>query len=146
MLSSDHDVELYIPDISSPAWLQANYRPFMDKHQYVLSMFTFYKTTQACRANQIAWGFSDGASLDQCIDIGYRVRQATVDLHLKTITLIMAAMVGQDGQILPDSIQRQPLTRNWTDLDANSQAALEKSAEMIRKQMHQYDQRQQGNR
>jgi hypothetical protein len=62
LLSSDRDVELYIPDISNPEWLARNYQSFQDKGQFVLSMFTFYKNPQACRTNQVAWGFSDGAS------------------------------------------------------------------------------------
>ena len=100
-VSSDRDVEIYIPDVTSADWLKANYSDFQDKDQYVLSFFTFYRNTKACRANQIGWGHSDAAHLDACNDISYRVRQVSVDAHLKTVTLRMAAMIGQDGQIVP---------------------------------------------
>src|SRR5271163_4313572 len=83
-LSSDHDVEIYIPDVTSPAWITRNYRDFEDKGQYVLSMFTFYKTTKACETNQIGWGYAGAAHLNACAEIGYRVRQVTVDTTLKT--------------------------------------------------------------
>jgi hypothetical protein len=84
LVSSDHDVEIYLPDVSSPEWLRRNYTDFENKGQYVLSMFTFYRTTKACRANQIGWGYSDAAHLDACNDISYRLRQIAVDSHQKT--------------------------------------------------------------
>jgi hypothetical protein len=140
LLSSDHDVELYIPDVTSPDWLKLNYQTYQDKGQYVISMFTFYQTPKACRANQIGWGYGDSEHLDACnTDIGYRVRQALVDPNLKSVTLIMAAMVGPDGQIDPASIRRQPLVRRWAELDANTQTVLEKTTEIVAKQMKIYD-------
>ena len=139
LVASDPDVEVYIPDVSNPEWLRLNYRDFEDKKQYVLSFFTFYKTPRACKANQIAWGNGDSEHLDACYDIGYRVRQATVDAHLKTVTLIMAAMVDQAGEIVPASMEHQPISRTWHQLDANSQQALEAATTMIATQMAIYD-------
>jgi hypothetical protein len=142
LVAYDNDVEVYIPDLTSPEWLKKNYTGFMDKGQYVVSMFTFYKTPRACRANQIGWGNADAEHLDACSsDIAYRVREATVDTNQKTVTLIMAAMVGQDGQIVPSSMQQQSITRLWTDLDANTQAALKKATAMVTEQMAIYDRR-----
>ena len=138
-VAGDHDVEIYIPDVTSTDWLKRNYTDFEEKDQYVISFFTFYRNTKACRANQIGWGHSDAAHLDACNDISYRVRQVSVDAHLKTVTLIMAAMIGEDGQIVPPSIERQAISRNWTDLDSNSQEALDKATALIAEQMKRYD-------
>jgi hypothetical protein len=144
LVASDHDVEMYIPDVTNPDWLKQNYTDFQERHQYVLSFFTFYRNTKACRANQIAWGKSDAAHLDACNDISYRVRQVTVDTHLKTVTLIMAAMVGQDGQIVPPSVERQAISRSWRELDSNSQDALQKATQLIAEQMRIYDRKVNG--
>ncbi|WP_213806418.1 hypothetical protein [Granulicella sp. dw_53] len=146
MVQSDHDIEIYIPDVTSPDWLKLNYQNFEDRGQYVLSMFTFYKTTKACVASQIGWGYGDAEHLDACIDIGYRVRQAVIDTNLKTVTLLMAAMVGQDGQIDPASIQTQSLVRRWVELDPNTRVGLEKATEIVTKQMKIYDARLQSAR
>lgn len=143
-LSSDHDVEIYIPDVTNADWLKKNYSDFEEKEQYVISFFTFYRNTKACRANQIAWGYSDAAHLDACNDISYRVRQVSVDAHLKTVTLMMAAMIGQDGQIVPSSVERQPISRSWADLDSNSQEALQKATALISQQMKIYDRKVKG--
>jgi hypothetical protein len=143
-VSSDRDVEIYIPDVTSSDWLKRNYADFEEKNQYVISFFTFYRNTKACRANQIAWGYSDAAHLDACNDISYRVRQVNVDAHLKTVTLIMAAMIGEDGQIVPASMERQPISRNWRELDANSQEALDKATALIAEQMKRYDRKVNG--
>lgn len=144
LVASDHDVEVYIPDVTSTEWLQRNYTDFEEKDQYVISFFTFYRNPKACRANQIAWGHSDAAHLDACSDISYRVRQVSVDVHLKTVTLIMAAMIGEDGQVVPSSMERQPISRNWRELDANSQEALDKATALIAVQMKRYDRKVSG--
>ena len=144
LVAQDRDVEIYIPDVSSPSWLQSNYLNFRDKGQYVISMFTFYKTPKSCQLNQIGWGNGDGASLDACNSIGYRVRQATVDAHAKTVTLIMAAMVDPDGQIFSESIRHDSISRTWAQLDPNTQTALEKATALVAVQVRRYDRKQQG--
>ena len=140
-VASDHDVEIYMADVSSPDWLKANYDAFEGRAQYVLTTLTFYKTPTACRANQIAWGYGDTAHLDACVTIGYRVRRATVDVNLKTVTLIEAAMVGQDGTLVNGSVERQGITRRWVEMDANTQTALDAATKLVTKQMDLYDRR-----
>jgi hypothetical protein len=94
----------------------------------------------------IGWGYGDAAHLDACEkDIAYRIRRASVDTHLKTVTLIMAAMVDNRGQIVPASVERQPIFRSWSDLDANTQGALQKATDLITTQMKIYDRRMNGN-
>ena len=141
LVASDKDVEIYIPDISSPDWLRLNYPEFQDKRQYTITLFTFYKTMRACRANQIGWGLGDAEHVNACADISYRVREGSVDAHMKTVTLIMAGMVGQDGQLDPTSIQRQAITKTWADLDTNTRTALEKTTGIVTEQMARYDHR-----
>ena len=140
-VATDHDVEIYIPDLTSPDWLKRNYDMFQNRGQYVVSFFTFYRTPKACRANQIAWGFSDSAHLDACIDIAYRVRQATVDPNLKTVTLISAGMVDPDGNVDPASVQNIHPVRRWQELDPNTQKALEIATAEVTRQMARYDRR-----
>jgi hypothetical protein len=53
LVASDSDVQLYIPDVSNPDWLKKNYRDYIDRGTYIITMFTFYKTPTACRANQL---------------------------------------------------------------------------------------------
>ena len=140
LVFSDADVEMYIPDITSADWLNHNYQSFIDKGQYTVSMFTLYKTPRACRLNQIQSGYSDAAHLDACmVTIRYRLRQAVVDTHQKTATLVTAAMLDQDGQMDPASVQHASRTRFFGELDAGTQAALAKTNELVFKQMKIYD-------
>ncbi len=139
LVASDKDVHIYIPDVTNPEWLERNYPDFENRGIYILSMFTLYKTPEACRANQIAWGLSDGAHLDACNWIGYRVRRATIDPRQKSVTLIMAGMVDQNGQLDPGSIQDQSVSRSWNQLDANTQEALKKANALVTEQMRIYD-------
>jgi hypothetical protein len=142
LVASDKDVEIYVPDVSNTDWLKQNYPDFRDKYQYVLTFLTFYRTPRACRANMIGWGYGDAAHLNACeTDIGYRIRRASVDTHLKTVTLTMAAMVDNQGQIVPASVEQEPVSRDWANLDTNSQAALSKATDFVAQQMKIYDRR-----
>ncbi len=141
------DVEIYLPDVSSQVWLRKNYRSFEDRGQYTLTVFTRYRSPDACRANQIGWGLGDQAHLDACAtDIAYRVRTATVDTNLKTVTLITAGMVDPDGNLDPASVQNNHLVRRWAELDPNTQKALDIATAEITRQMARYDRRLQSTR
>lgn len=142
-LAEDHDVIIYMPDTSTPQWLQRNYSNYLNKGTYVLSLFTFYRTPAACRANQIAWGLGDAAHLNACVDIAYRVRRALIDPVSKSITLEAAAMVDQNGNIQPATVQEDRVFRTWDQLDTNTQTALKKADELISAEMKIYDARQQ---
>jgi hypothetical protein len=146
MVVTDKDYEIYIPDITAPEWLARNYQPFIDKGHYVISIFTFYKNMKACEANQIAWGYGDAAHLDACNDIGYRVRQVTVETTTKTVSLMMAAMIDQNGNIMPDTVNNIPRVKLWKDLDTDSQKMLEKTSEIVTKAMTAYDIKMQNRR
>jgi hypothetical protein len=139
LVSSDHDVEIYIPDVTAPAWLSSNYSDFQNRGTYTLSTFTLYKTVKACRANQVSWGMGDEAHLSACNDIGYRVRQITVDPNQKSVQLITAAMVDADGQIVPESVQESSVFRTWDQLDDTTQKAILKTDELVTRQMRIYD-------
>jgi hypothetical protein len=141
-VTHDSDVEIYIPDVSNQEWLEKNYPDFWNKHQYEMTFLTFYQTPRACKANMIQWGNSDAASLNACeIDIGYRLHRVSVDTHLKTVTVIEAAMVDRGGNIVPGTTERQPISRTWTSLGETTQQALEKATDLVKQQMEIYDRR-----
>ncbi len=142
LVASDPDVQIYIPDVSSTAWLAQNYRSFQDRGNYTLTMFTFYRTPKACRKSQVGWGLGDKAHLDACaITIAYRVRRATVDLGQKAVTLQLAAMLDQAGSVDPSSLQDKGGFRTWDQLDPNTQTALHKANTLVAEQMAKYDAR-----
>jgi len=143
LVASDKDVEIYIPDVSSPDWLKLNYRDFYDRGYYTLSMITFYRTPVACRQNQIAWGLGDEAHLQACINIGYRIREGRIDPQQKSVTLLKAAMVLDTGDLDPATVETPNAFRLWNKLDANTQAAIEKANAEIAVQMKIYDEKQQ---
>jgi len=144
LVSADRDVEIYMPDVTSPDWLKRNYFDYRDRGVYTLSLFTFYRTPEACRTNQTNWGLGDAEHLNACVvGIGYRVRRARVDPHQKSVTLLMAAMVDQSGVIDASFIQDEGVFRTWDQLDQNTQTALEKANALITAQMKAYDQKMQ---
>jgi hypothetical protein len=146
LMASDGDVQLYIPDVSTTDWLQKNYRDYIDHGTYVLTMYTFYKTPAACRTNQIAWGLGDKEHLDACTTIGYRIRKARMQPQGEQATLLEAAMVDQNGNIDPNSLVTEKTFRTWDQLDPNTEAAIRKADDLIRKQMKIYDAKVQSTR
>jgi hypothetical protein len=141
LLASDPVVQIYMPDVSSPGWLKRNYDDFKYRGVYTLSFFTFYKTPEACRANQIAWGLGDAAHLNACIAISYRVRRVKVDPVQKSVTLLTAAMVDQSGSIDPSTVEDSNTFRTWDQLDGNTQKSLQKAHEFVSSQMKIYDEK-----
>jgi hypothetical protein len=143
LLAEDHDVSISMPDISTPQWLQRNYDSYVNKGTYVLTLFTFYRTPAACRANQVGWGLGDVAHLNACVDTGYRARRALIDPQSRSITLQAAVMVDQSGYVQPSTLRDDQVFRTWDQLDANTQLALKKADEFVTRQMKIYDARQQ---
>lgn len=143
-VSGDAEEDVYIPDVSSTPWLARNYADYENKGVYTVSMFAQYKRPVACRRDLVRWGFADAAHLDACVDIGYRVRQITVDTVQKTVTLDFAAMVGQDGQLLQDAVPPQTTTRRWAELDPTALGAITKTNQIVASQMMAYDRRMRG--
>jgi len=141
LVSSDHDIEIYIPDVTSSDWLSRNYPDFQNRGSYTLTTFTLYKTLKACRANLVSWGQGDANHLDACVDIGYRVRQILVDPNQKSVQLLNAAMVDQSGEIDPSSVQQTSTFRTWDQLDDTTQKAILKANDLVTQQMKIYDAR-----
>jgi hypothetical protein len=141
LVASSSDVQLYIPDVSNPDWLRKNYRDYIDRGTYTITMFTFYKTPAACRANQLAWGLGDKKNMDACATIGYRLREARIEPQGQSATLIQAAMVDQNGNIDRSSIQTQQEFRKWSQLDRTTESALRKTDVIVREQMKLYDEK-----
>ena len=69
------------------------------------------------------------------------MRRALVDPNLKTVTLIQAGMVDPDGNLDSTSIEERPIVRSWAELDHNTQVALERTTDLVNKQMRRYDRR-----
>lgn len=141
LVSSDNNVEIYMPDVTATDWLGRNYRDFQNRGTYTLSIFSMYKSVQACRENLVRLGMGDAAHMDSCTDIGYRVRQVTVDLNQKSVQLLFAAMVDLDGSIIPAFVQQSSTFRTWDQLDATTQKAILKTNEFVTQQMRRYDAR-----
>lgn len=145
LVSSNRDVEIYIPDVTATDWLSHNYSDFQNRGTYTLSLFTLYKTIAACRANLTSWGMGDAAHLDSCKDIGYRIREVQIDPNQKSVQILMAAMVDQNGKIDETSIQQTPTFKTWDQLDSTAQEAILKANALVTKQMRLYDVRMQNN-
>lgn len=139
LVASGRGLEIYIPDVTSTAWLSRNYSDFINHGTYTLSIFTLYKTVEACRANQIRWGMGDEQHLDACNDIKYRARLIVVDPNQKSVQLLSAAMVDEDGELVPESAQEPATFRTWDQLDASAQQAILKTNELVTRQMRIYD-------
>ena len=80
----------------------------------------------------------------RCTAIGYRVRQLTVDMIQKTVTLNFGAMVSADGQLIAEPVPAQGTTRRLAELDPIVLGALKRSTDLVTDQMQSYDRRRRG--
>ena len=141
LVAADENIEIYIPDVSSADWLSRNYSDFQNRGTYTISIFSSYKKVRACRDNFVSLGMGDAAHMDACTNIGYRVRQITVDPNQKSVQLLYAAMVDPDGSVIPDFVQQSSAFRTWDQLDSTTQKAILKTNDLVTQQMRRYDAR-----
>jgi hypothetical protein len=139
---SNKDLDLYIEDPSSDAWLARNAQNFLDRGQYTITLVSFYKTRGACREDQIRAGFDDAEHINACDGYRYRIRQVAVDAPQNALTLRFAAMVFTGGTLDSSSILRETRTRGFDGLDADSQKALSDTTKLVAKQSSSYEARQ----
>jgi hypothetical protein len=131
------DVDFYIEDPSTDAWLARNAQSFIDRGHYVITAVSYYKTPRPCRADMVRAGF-DLAHQNACDQYRYRIRQISVDSPQNTITLLYSVMVYSNGTPDPSSILRETGTRSFSELDTDAQKAISAATQLIAKEAHQY--------
>lgn len=138
-IAGSAEEDLYVPDVSTAAWLAHNYDDFEGKGVYTITTYTQYKRPSACRRDLVRWGNGDSAHLAACIDIGYRERLLRIDIGQKTVTLLFSSMVDQDGNRMPDQMPVQTATRVWSQMDPFVQQVLERTNKLVAEQMQIYN-------
>jgi len=131
------DLDFYVEDPSTDAWLARNAQSFLDRGHYVITAVSYYKYPRACRADMVRSGF-DLAHQNACDQYRYCIRQISVDSPQNAISLLFSQMVFSNGTPDPTSILRNPGTRGFSDLGPDAQKAISNATTLIAKQVHQY--------
>lgn len=131
------DVDFYVEDPSTDAWLARNAQSFLDRGHYVITAVTYYKYPRSCRADMVRSGF-DLAHQNACDQYRYCIRQISVDSPQNAISLLYSVMVFSNGTPDPTSILQNTGTRGFSDLGPDAQKAVSNATTLIAKQVHQY--------
>jgi len=131
------DLDFYIEDPSTDAWLARNGQSFLDSGHYVITAVSYYKYPRSCRADMVRSGF-DLAHQNACDQYRYCIRQISVDSPQNAISLLFSEMVFSNGTPDPTSILRNMGTRGFSDLGPDAQKAVSNATTLIAKQVHQY--------
>jgi hypothetical protein len=131
------DLDFYVEDPSTDAWLARNAQAFLDRGHYVITAVSYYKYPRACRADMVRSGF-DLAHQNAGDQYRYCIRQISVDSPQNAISLLYSVMVFSNGTPDPTSILRDPGTRGFSDLGPDAQKAISAATELVAKQAHQY--------
>src|ERR1022692_371693 len=99
---SDSDLELFVPDITSPGWVQWQARQFRQKGTYVVSIFSFYKNDHLCRRERIHAGHkTDPKWLEPCAALRYQRKLALIDTRANTATFQQVILMERDARYNP---------------------------------------------
>lgn len=140
---STPDLDVFIEDPSSDAWLARNAQPFLDRGQYTITVVSFYKIPHPCREDQIRAGFSDAADLDACNNDRYGVRRIFVDAPQNSVTVLFYALVATGGTLDPATVRRESRSRGFAELGPDAQKAISETTKLVAKQSYSYNLRQQ---
>ena len=95
---SDSDVELFIPDITAPAWVAWHTQEFREKGTYSVTLFSDYKKDHLCRTQRIVGHTTDPKYLEVCKALRYERMLVSVDTRKNTVTLVATILMGRDAQ------------------------------------------------
>ncbi|HTV09115.1 MAG TPA: hypothetical protein VMD97_08755 [Candidatus Aquilonibacter sp.] len=139
---STSDLDVFIEDPSSDAWLARNATSFLDRGQYTITVVSFYKTPHPCHEDQIRAGFSDAAHMQACDNDRYAVRRISVDAPQNTVTVLSSALVSTTGTLDPATARTETRSRSFADLGPDAQKALSAATKLVATQVHAYAIRQ----
>jgi hypothetical protein len=98
LVYSDPDLEIYVPDITTPKWLLSHGRNFRETGTYPISLYSYYKSERACRKDIIPAGHvTDPRWLEACSELRYKVQDIVVDTRKKRITIVQTMLLGSDA-------------------------------------------------
>src|ERR1035438_4003556 len=80
---SDADVEMFVPDITSPGWIQWYAGEFKSTGTYHLYLYSFYKTDKFCRGMIPAGQEADPRWKETCGALRYQRKLIQVDTRKK---------------------------------------------------------------
>lgn len=139
---STPDIDAFIEDPSTDAWLSRNAQSFLDRGQYTITIVSFYKTPHPCHEDQVRAGFSDAADVNACSNDRYGVRRITVDAPQNSVTVLLYGLVAAGGALDPATVRRENRTRAFGDLGTDAQKALSEATKLIANEARTYAARQ----
>ena len=99
---SDRDVEMFIPDVTAPAWVQWHATEYRQNGTYLISVFSFYKNDHVCRQQKIPAGHANDPDwLEACAELRYQRRLLKIDDRRKTVTSLETVFMEADARYHP---------------------------------------------
>lgn len=101
---SDPDLELFVPDITAPGWIQWHAAQFRQTGTYLVYLFSQYKNDKICRHDRIPPGHgADPKWLESCAALRYQRRLISVDTRNKTVTTLETILMESDAGYNPQN-------------------------------------------
>ncbi len=98
---SDADVETFVPDITSRAWITWNAGPFKSTGKYHVYLYSYYKTDKICRSLIPHGQESDPRWNESCGALRYQRRLIEVDTRNKTVAVLNSLLMESDARYNP---------------------------------------------
>lgn len=110
-LYSDPHIEILVPDVTTPGWIQWNARKFRQTGTFAVYIYSFYKDDYLCRHDRIPAGHkTDPKWLKSCAALRYQRKLVSIDTRKKAVTQLEVLVMEEDGQYNPLNQKRSLLT------------------------------------
>jgi len=136
---SDRDVELFVPDITTPGWIQWNAREFRQAGTFGVYVYSLYKNDQACQRDRILVGHkADPKLLEACRLLRYQRKLVSIDTRRKTVRVFDVLLMERDALYNPmrDTVFNQtvPLGK----VSPEQRRAYNRMSEIVTREMGRY--------
>jgi hypothetical protein len=98
---SDSDLEIFVPDITSPGWIYWFAGGFRQTGVYEVYLYTYFKNNHWCMENvaRATGRPKDPAVIEACSALRYRRRRIKVDTRKKTVQILQDYSMERDGAL-----------------------------------------------
>jgi hypothetical protein len=124
---SDSDVEVFIPDITAPAWISWSKDEFKAKGTYHTYFYAHFKNDRMCRRSYK----NNPKYFAFCSVLRYERKLILVDTRNKTVTFFETILMERDARYNPNNQTREHVVGSFTALDKPTYQAIKRTTAII---------------
>jgi hypothetical protein len=136
LVYSDSEVEIFIPDITTPGWIWWHGPAFREKGTYQVYLYEHFIKDSFCRRELIpAEHKADPNWLEMCSELRYRRRYISADTRKKTVAVRESISMESTARYNPAYVKEPNLTFRFSELKKPTRLSVARITAIIEKEV-----------